>query len=196
MQPSTHTSTGTNKWGGTYRVRYGHFAPEELPDVEWFGNPYGLPNQKRYKFYTRLEASVRSGGFRNPVCWHDPGHTSNNGNKPYSYGGSRCYTAAVLKIPLPVIVCDQNHNPRYDEWHPIEGVADALACFKDLPSIIEFGRDNFFFWGCEQTHIDEGREFFDNMQNKNDAHHKEMQTKRLQHSYEVAELYERDAVAG
>lgn len=184
-----------NKWGGTYRVRFGHLSPEELPPLEAFGNPYDHPNQGKYQFYDRLKASVRKEGFRNPICWHDPRSTSGNNGKPYSYGGSRCYTAAVLNIPLPVIVCDQKHNPRYDDWWPIEGVRSALACFRDAPSIIEFGPTGFFFWGCGMYHIPDGKDWFDHLQSKNDALHMRMQTERREHSYEVVERYERPAVA-
>lgn len=150
----------TNKWGGTYRVKFGLLTPDLFPKGFVMADNIHRQNEKKYGFYSRLEESVKREGFRNPVLfWDKPGNT---GTAQVPYGGSRMYTAFKLDIPIPAIVCDwPPHNPAYDGWEDVNSVADVLEKFKDPPTVVEFRPDCFHFWGCAQVQLeDEHRDFF------------------------------------
>lgn len=155
----------TNKWGGIYRVKYGMMPHARLPKYDC----WKLDTERKWGFYTKLMASIKEEGIRNPVLWMEPPEY-----KQVPYGGSRAFCAEQLGLDLPVIVCDLLRKPEFDDWEDITCIQDVLDKFQDPPSCIEFTKDDFQFWGCDQTHLDgSARQYFDTMRTKQDDAHRE-----------------------
>lgn len=173
----TPLSIETNKWGGTYRVKFGVMPHKYLPVYDVSGHI----TEKKWQHYTLLEASIKREGIRNPVLWMEPPSW-----KQIPYGGSRCYVAQKLGLDLPMFVCDYTNDPRFDTWEDILCIRQVLDKFVDPPSYIEFTPERFEFWGCSQSQYEDdslARTYFDTMQHKNDALHDSHATDRAAYYY-------------
>lgn len=151
---------------GEYEVRYGLLTPDLLPNSFTSSSWFNKHNEKHFKFYTLLEESVARDGFRNPIMVYEKPR-----ERTIPYGASRAYIAHKLQIPVPAIVTDWVGTFRH--WERLETVEQALAKFKDAPTVLEFHTQfGCQFWGCYQAHLDPAHAaFFAERQRKNDLHH-------------------------
>lgn len=151
---------------GPYEVRYGWLQPADIPRDFYLADWVNKRREAQFQFYTRLEESVRREGFRNPICMYEK-----PGERTFPYGGSRVYMAHKLQIPVPAIVTDWAGS--FPNWERIESVEQALAKFKDPPTVLEFHPElGCQFWGCAQTHLTpEHEQCFAERQRKNNVSH-------------------------
>lgn len=121
--------------------------PGDIPQSFILADWVHKKNEQQYQFYTRLEASIKAEGFRNPIMVYEK-----HGERTFPYGGSRVYMAHKLQIPVPAIVTDW--TGAFAHWEEIKTVDQALSKFTDLPTVLEFHPTHGCqFWGCRQTHL-------------------------------------------
>jgi len=153
---------------GRYEIRYGLLQPTDIPAAFYLADWVHKKNEKQFQFYTRLEASVKAEGFRNPVMVYEKPN-----ERTFPYGGSRVYMAWKLQSPVPAIVSDW--TGAFKHFELITTVDQALSKFTDKPTVLEFHPVyGCQFWGCAQMHLaDEHREYWREIQQKqNQSHYK------------------------
>lgn len=151
---------------GPYEVRYGWLQPDQIPVSFYLADWVHKKNEKQFQFYTRLEASVKQEGFRNPVmCYEKPGE------RTFPYGGSRVYMAHKLQISVPALISDWTGAFRHFEL--ITTVNQALAKFRDPPTVLEFHPTHGCqFWGCAQVQLTPEHEaYWKELQRKQNVSH-------------------------
>ena len=119
------------------QVRFGWLAPSELPPCTATRSCFGPISIDR-GFYKALLANVRQNGFRNPVLLDNGG-----GKYTPTYGGSRCWVAHQLDIPVPAFINDW--CGQFTHLELITSEAQAMDKFKNPPRRFRLGPPIFFF---------------------------------------------------
>jgi hypothetical protein len=150
-----------------YSIRYGVLKPTDLSDKVLVKNPaygdsiggwgsrdvkpirpwYNSLEQKN-QFYTRLEESLKTEGFRNPIfCNSIPEGTF------CRYGTSRLWIAKRLGMPTPCVIAD--YTERWNHLEELKTEEDIKKKFLDLPTVIELNEDEMRIDACPHTHLEE-----------------------------------------
>lgn len=98
-------------------------------------------------FYTKLEASMKKEGIRNPIFCQ-----SIEEGTFCRYGTSRLLIAKKLSMPIPTIVAD--YVGRWDNLEELHGEEEVLSKFTDNPELLEINAESMRFDRCPQVHLD------------------------------------------
>jgi hypothetical protein len=99
------------------------------------------------QFFTKLEASIRKEGVRNPVNLI----AQPNGDLHVLIGGSRTWIAQKLDIMIPAVITDKYNL--FPDAETLKTEEQVLAKFKDKPLGIEFTPRKLNLQGCPHCHL-------------------------------------------
>ena len=97
-------------------------------------------------FYSKLEASLLSEGFRNPIFCNSIAEGTF-----CRYGTSRLWIAKKHNLDVPCIIAD--HVDRWSDLELLEDIEGIESKFKDIPSVIELGEEEMRIDGCSHSHL-------------------------------------------
>lgn len=148
-----------------YEIRFGILKASDISDRVLVINPnygnnigkYGSrsvkPDGKHYRdleakegFYSKLEASLLKEGFRNPIFCN-----SIKEGTFCRYGTSRLWIAKKQGLDVPCIIAD--HDGRWSHLELLEKEEDIAEKFKEIPAVIEIGREEMRIDGCAHSHL-------------------------------------------
>ena len=147
-----------------YKVRFGVLSSESISDkvlvlnpnygenISGFGSRRLKPDNFIYnklesesQFFTKLEESILSEGFRNPVLCY----SVKEGVYPV-YGANRVWLAKKHDLDVPCIISD--YTDRYDHLDELLTEEDILSKYTDSP-VITMNEDWVHIQGCKHTHL-------------------------------------------
>ena len=147
-----------------YVVRFGILPSGRLSDkvlvinpnygenISGFGSRPLKPTKARYEdmeresqFFTKLEESVLSEGFRNPVLCY----SIKEGVYPV-YGANRIWLAKKHDLEVPCIISD--YTDRFSHLEELLTEEDILSKYTDNPSI-DMNNNWLHIKGCRHSHL-------------------------------------------